>query len=150
MGLRNILKRATSIEVIRKAISIAKYEGFGSLFKKVRTKLQGSKEFSEAIIRSEQDKFSTVSIVIPVYNACQFTLECLESIYSVKNSIDFEVIVVDNGSSDDTPPLMAQQRQLRQDFSNLRQEKNLGCSGGVNQGISLSRGKYIMILINDS
>lgn len=150
MGLRNILKRATSIEVIRKAISIAKYEGFGSLFKKVRTKLQGSKEFSEAIIRSEQEKFSTVSIVIPVYNACQFTLDCLESIYSVKNSIDFEVIVVDNGSSDDTPALMAQQRQLRHNFSYFRQEKNLGFSGGVNQGISHSRGKYILILNNDT
>lgn len=150
MGLKNTLKRVTSIEILRKAISIARYEGFGSLFSKARTKLKGSKQFAEALDRSEQNTLPTVSIVIPVYNASQYTLECLDSLYTVRNSIDFELIVIDNGSSDDTHSLMIQQCLSRQNLTYFRMEKNLGFSGGVNEGISHSRGKYILILNNDT
>ena len=86
-----------------------------------------------------------ISFVIPVYNGAHHTLECLLSILNVADSL-YEVIVVDDGCSDETATLIAQ-------FGNVRlhhNEKNLGFLRSINAGAKLAKGQYLVLINNDA
>jgi hypothetical protein len=91
-----------------------------------------------------------VVIVILNYNGEQMTLECVRSVLKIEYP-NFRVVVVDNGSTDDSVP------QLRTGLGDPRVEllvnrKNEGYAGGNNRGIevALERGaEYVYILNND-
>jgi glycosyltransferase involved in cell wall biosynthesis len=86
----------------------------------------------------------TVSVVIPAYNQAQYLTEAIQSVLA-QTYRDFEIIVVDDGSTDDTP-IVAKQfsdavRYVRQD--------NQGLAGARNTGIHQAQGKYIGLLDSD-
>lgn len=86
------------------------------------------------------------SIVILSCNELAFTRGCVESILE-KTTEPFELIFVDNGSSDGTPDYV---RSLRLTNATLIcNARNLGFSAGVNQGIRASGGRQILLLNND-
>ena len=87
-----------------------------------------------------------VSIVIPAYNKWQFTYHCLRSIQENTQKIEFEVIVVDNASSDDTKLLFEKVTNVKY----LRNDENLGFSRACNQGARAAKGKYLLFLNNDT
>ncbi len=87
-----------------------------------------------------------VSVVILNWNGKQHLLRCLTSLAKATYR-PVEIIVVDNNSTDGSADV------VRTRFPNVRviQEKeNRGYSGGNNDGIAKSRGKYIFILNNDT
>jgi len=86
-----------------------------------------------------------VSIVIPVYNNIRLTLECLTAIVEHTAGADYEVIVVDDRSSDTTQGVLAEVRSLRY----LRNEANLGFLRTCNRAIPEIRGAYCVFLNND-
>jgi GT2 family glycosyltransferase/glycosyltransferase involved in cell wall biosynthesis len=87
-----------------------------------------------------------VSIVIPVYNNWAYTTACLSSLLRVKNSYSFEVIVVDDQSSD-----VSQERlQSIDGLVYLRNEQNLGFVASCNRGAQQARGEYLVLLNNDT
>lgn len=87
------------------------------------------------------DSSPLVSLIIPVYNAADYIEECLQSIIA-QNVHDFEVIIVDDGSSDGSIEIIdgfcKSDRRLR-----LIQGEHGGVSKARNIGIGLSQGKYI-------
>ena len=86
------------------------------------------------------------SIVIPVYNAFAHTLACLRTIAAHPPATPFEVIVIDDGSSDDTAdalPLIAGVRYRRR-------AQNGGFIAACNDGAALARGEYLVFLNNDT
>jgi glycosyltransferase involved in cell wall biosynthesis len=86
-----------------------------------------------------------VSVVVPLYNKASYILRCLESIR--RQSFDnFEVIVVDDGSTDGSGSLAAELRDAR--FTLLRQE-NRGSGAARNRGIRESRAELIAFLDAD-
>jgi len=88
-----------------------------------------------------------VSIVIPNWNGKAFLEECLESL-RVQTFQDFEPILVENGSSDGSADFI---KERYGDFVRLIENpKNLGVAGGNNIGIRSSKGKYIILLNNDT
>jgi GT2 family glycosyltransferase len=88
----------------------------------------------------------TVSIVIPIYNNIDFTLRCLGSLKRNISSINYEVIIIDDNSSDGSKDLLRRIDGLRL-FSN---EKNIGFVGSCNRGARHARGEYVAFLNNDT
>jgi len=87
-----------------------------------------------------------VSIVIPVYNQFHYTLACLKSLAEHPGTVPFEVIVVDDRSSDVTPERLPDIAGIRA----LRNEENLGFIGACNAGAALARGDFVVFLNNDT
>jgi N-acetylglucosaminyl-diphospho-decaprenol L-rhamnosyltransferase len=85
-----------------------------------------------------------VSIIIPVFNEVAFTRQCLESLRNT-GPHDAEIIVIDNGSTDETPALLVQYPEVRV----IRNEVNKGCAAAWNQGIRASDTPWIVFLNND-
>lgn len=86
-----------------------------------------------------------VSIIILCYNYGRFLPKAIDSALA-QTFTDREVIVVDNGSADDTADAV---RNYGSKVVSLRIEKNVGRSGGKNAGLKIAKGKYIQFLDAD-
>jgi GT2 family glycosyltransferase len=86
------------------------------------------------------------SIVIPAWNHFDATLLCLRAIAALSEQAPFEVLLVDDCSSDETATLAPQVAGLRY----LRNEQNLGFIGACNRGAAAARGEYLVFLNNDT
>ncbi|MDH4020948.1 MAG: glycosyltransferase, partial [Xanthomonadales bacterium] len=103
----------------------------------------GDTRAPDAFPKMEQPQ---VSIIIPVYNKWVYTAACLRSLLEFKGKYSFEVIVVDDQSSDET----AKQLEGIDGLIHLRNEKNLGFVGSCNRGARHARGEYLVMLNNDT
>lgn len=88
-----------------------------------------------------------LSIVIASWNTRELLQRCLQSIYGTAGDLDFEVFVVDNASSDDSPTMIRDQFPQVQLMEN---DKNLGFACANNQAIRHSRGRYVLLLNSDT
>jgi GT2 family glycosyltransferase/glycosyltransferase involved in cell wall biosynthesis len=101
---------------------------------------------SPSSIKFPESAQPDVSIIIPVYNQSKFTLACLDSVQQHTGDVNYEVIVVDDYSIDDTEPLMRQITGLRY----LRSEENAGFTVSCNRGAQAAKGRYLVFLNNDT
>lgn len=89
----------------------------------------------------------SLSIIIPVYNVERYLSACLESV--IKQSLeDYEVIIIDDGSTDGSGIICDKYKVDHQEFRVIHQE-NKGLSISRNLGISEAKGKYLMFLDSD-
>jgi GT2 family glycosyltransferase len=96
----------------------------------------------EKINKEPQD---LVSVIVVTLNGEEHIRQCLDSVFRLTYP-NIEVLVVDNGSTDQTLPI------IRQRFARVRLfalEKNLFYTGGVNYGIQQARSDYYLILNDD-
>ncbi|MGF0537740.1 glycosyltransferase family 2 protein [Agrobacterium sp. ES01] len=90
-----------------------------------------------------------LSIVIPAYNVAEFIVPAVESALD-QTFRDIEVIVVDDGSTDATPALLAELAAQRNDIRlKIIRQMNCGLSAARNTGIREARGRYIGFLDGD-
>jgi len=99
----------------------------------------------KTITRSTQPP--RVSIIIPVFNKCDLTGQCLTAIAETSAHIPHEIIVMDNASSDATPRQMQNQPPH---IRYIRNEVNRNFAGACNQGAAAAKGKYLLFLNNDT
>ena len=88
-----------------------------------------------------------VSIVIVNWNTRDILRDCLASVYEQGGEIDFEVIVVDNASTDGSVEM------VKKDFPQvtlIENSQNLGFAAANNQGIAISKGRYVLLLNSDT
>jgi glycosyltransferase involved in cell wall biosynthesis len=88
-----------------------------------------------------------LSLVIPVYNVAPYLGICLDSLLAQSRPID-EIIVVDDGSTDDCPAILASYAERLPQMRVIRQE-NGGLSAARNTGLKHATGKYLAFLDSD-
>lgn len=86
-----------------------------------------------------------VSIIIPTYNRAEVISRAVESALDQKYN-NIEVIVVDDGSTDQTHEVMA---KYEDDIKYTRLDENMGANAARNKGIELATGEYISFLDSD-
>jgi glycosyltransferase involved in cell wall biosynthesis len=89
-------------------------------------------------------KIPLVSVIIPTYNSADFIEEALESLFE-QTFQDFEIIVIDDGSTDETAAIL----EKYGDRIVYLYQDNGGCASARNKGIRIARGKYIAFLDAD-
>lgn len=137
---------------------VLRNEGVGTLLKKIRRRL-GTTPLSVArrpevldlrgplmpLVFPVVDR-PVASIIVPVFNEYRYTYHCLAALRAHRAEYPFEVIVVDDCSTDGTGERLAE-------FENLRlivNEENRGFVRSCNRGAQAARGQTIVLLNNDT
>lgn len=87
----------------------------------------------------------SISVIIPTFNRPRLVQEAIESVRSQRAAADFNVIVIDDGSTRDTEEAL---RRYRDEIRYVRQE-NRGLNAARNHALRLARGEYIALLDDD-
>jgi len=90
----------------------------------------------------------TVSVIIPIYNRAHMIGRAIQSV-SKQSYQDFELIIVDDGSTDNTDEVVKEFQQKDKRITYIKHDKNKGGSAARNTGIKASKGKYIAFLDSD-
>ncbi len=94
-----------------------------------------------------------LSIIIPTWNTAQTTLKCIDTIKKNLLDISYEVIIVDNGSSDDTAQKIKKIINLFENKNRklkiISNDSNLGFAKANNQGSTIAQGEYLFFLNSD-
>lgn len=88
-----------------------------------------------------------LSIIVPIYNVEHYLSECLSSLKNQITNYVYEVICIDDGSSDRSGAILDE--YMRDDHFVIIHQENRGHSGARNRGIEVSRGKYITFVDSD-
>lgn len=88
-----------------------------------------------------------ISIIILNWNTKKLLADCIDSILAHGAGVNYEIVVVDNHSSDDSVAML---REKYPQVRLLANEENLGFAGGNNQGVRIADGKYILLFNSDA
>lgn len=88
-----------------------------------------------------------LSIIIVNYNTCQVTLNALKSVCASKLSYSYEVILIDNHSTDNSVTTIKDAYPHIPLFDN---QANVGFAKANNQGMKIARGRYVLLLNSDT
>ena len=94
---------------------------------------------------ASQEGGPLVSLVVLAFNKLEYTRQCIESIYRYTSHISFELITINNGSTDGT----AEYFESLPNAKKLSFPENIGVCKAFNRGFALAEGKYTMNISND-
>lgn len=90
------------------------------------------------------------SIIILNWNLANYTKKCIESIIKHTNNIDYEIILVDNGSTEQESLDLLSIYEKKPLIKIVKNKENLRVAGGNNSGLRIAKGKYLLMLNNDT
>lgn len=93
-------------------------------------------------------KLPFVSVVIPTYNHQSYVRQALLSVLE-QDYADFELIVIDDGSTDKTPDIVEAVLSGHKKPCNFVRQENQGAHAALNKGVALAKGEFISILNSD-
>ena len=88
-----------------------------------------------------------VSVIVINYNTCELTSQCLRSVIATTQGVAYEIVLVDNGSTERSP------EDFIKEFPTIKLvalEKNVGFAKGNNEGINVSKGNFVLLLNSDT
>ncbi|MEP7340306.1 MAG: glycosyltransferase [Acidobacteriota bacterium] len=104
----------------------------------------------QRVIAGLESAFPRASIIIVTYNNLALTRLCLESVIRNTKYLNYEIIVVDNNSKDDTPAYLRALAQEQENLKIILNSENRGFAKANNQGIAQAAGEYLVLLNNDT
>jgi GT2 family glycosyltransferase len=103
-----------------------------------------------------------LSIIIPVFNKIETTMKCINSIRELNRDCVYEIIIIDNGSTDETPRVFSSYTEIgaegdsqpgdsgdRGKITYIRNDKNLGVAKVLNKGASVANFDILCFMHND-
>ncbi len=105
-----------------------------------------AQEFYAAVVAMDP----LVSVVILTHNNWQFSNACLNSLIQYSDYPNYEIVVVDNASTDESREELAKLEQQEPRLRVILNERNIGFSAGNNVGIKAAKGEYVILLNNDT
>lgn len=88
-----------------------------------------------------------VSVFVQAYNTAAYVGECLESILQQRGEVDFDVLVIDDASTDATPDVIARFRDPR--LRVIRHDRNQGAIATANEGYTAAAGRFVVRVDSD-
>lgn len=88
-----------------------------------------------------------VSILIVNYNTCELTVDCLRSVYASETEYTYEIMVIDNNSTDESVETI---RELFPQVKLIENTENTGFAKANNQGMEAAQGRYVLLLNSDT
>ncbi|BCO09778.1 hypothetical protein GF1_21540 [Desulfolithobacter dissulfuricans] len=104
----------------------------------------------EALEKAIANQYPKVSVVVLTYNNLEYTRACLYSLEKQTRYPDWELIIVDNASTDGTPEFLADYGKENPHVHLVLNKENLGFAAGNNVGMRQATGEYIILLNNDT
>jgi len=90
----------------------------------------------------------TVSVIIPTYNRANTLQRAIDSVRA-QSFEDWELVIVDDGSTDGTPDLLSEYADRLGERLTILRQSNRGCSAARNRGIDYARGRFVAFLDSD-
>ncbi len=93
-----------------------------------------------------------LSIIILSYNTAKVTKDCIESVFNSlkKNSLRYEIIVLDNASTDNSVKLLREMQKTHENLNVIDNKENVGFAKGNNIAVKQAKGKYLLFLNSDT
>lgn len=82
-----------------------------------------------------------ITFVVPCFNYGRYLPDCLDSIFAQQGNYSFEIIAIDDTSTDNTPDVLSRYRDSR--LTVLRHENNQGHVTTMTEGLRAARGRYV-------
>ena len=123
------------------------YKKYRPYAERIAGVLEAQQKKLEGMRSGAQAKTFDCSIIIPVWNNLALTTQCLTALAEVTQGVSYEVIVVDNHSTDGTPAFLS---GLGGDVRIITNDENLGFAKACNQGAQAAKGEYLVFLNNDT
>lgn len=143
--IKKLVKKLLSLYYRIKTVSHKKTEIFHHDYKENLNSYYPEKEYnlSEAISNIDEYEYD-LSIIVPVYNAGKYLSKCIDSLIKQKTEYKYEVICVDDGSSDNSLEILNSYEGIK-----VIHQENGGISSARNTGLMNSRGRYVGFVDND-
>ena len=118
-----------------------------------RTEWALGQDWTERSDRLEEaigEAFPKVSVIVLTYDNLEFTRACLHSLELHTQYPDWELLLVDNASTDGTREFLAEYAERTPRARLIQNDENLGFAAGNNRGLEAAEGEYLVILNNDT
>ena len=97
----------------------------------------------------EQNTAKTITFVVPAYNMETYLSRCIESLVAAQRNDDIEVLIVDDGSHDNTPQIADAYERRYPGIVRAIHQENKGHGGAVNTGMAEASGVYVKVVDSD-
>jgi len=123
-------------------VDVEEYSGFipNACHQEVELKFKKIEQDTAAHSMVHEELSPKVSVIMPVYNGQDYLCQAIESILS-QTFTDFEFIIIDDGSTDNSFHIMQTYKDPR--IVMIRNETNLNLVASLNKGLNVAKGKYI-------
>jgi len=91
-----------------------------------------------------------LSIVVVSYNTKKLTRQCIETVLNTISGIKYEIIIIDNASSDGSTSVLLDLSKNTKKVGIILNKNNVGFGAANNQGIMESKGRYVLLLNSDT
>lgn len=98
-------------------------------------------------LKLQAESNCALSLLVPVYNAHMYIEECLNSLINQKTKFDYEIILINDGSTDNTKSILNKYRY--EPKVKIFEQENSGISATRNHALELAKGEYIGFIDND-